>query len=69
VVERLPPGVAIAHPLHPHAPSSAVDFYDFVEGARVDILLVAERLWRARDQCINVVDNLADVVGNPSGGV
>jgi hypothetical protein len=40
-----------------------------VEDTRVDILLLAEGLWRASDQCVNVVDNLADVVGNPSGGV
>jgi hypothetical protein len=59
----------MAHPLHPYAPSRAVDLYDFVEGARVDILLIAEGLRRASDQPVNIVDNLADVVGNPSGGV
>jgi hypothetical protein len=61
--------VAIVHAPHPHAPSRPVDLYDFVEGARVDMLFIAEGLRRASDQRLNVVDNLADVVGNPSGRV
>jgi hypothetical protein len=36
---------------------------------RVDVVFVAEGLWRAGDECVNVVDNLADVVGDPSGGI
>jgi hypothetical protein len=34
-----------------------------MEGARVDVLLLAEGLRRAGDEGVNVVDNLADVVG------
>jgi hypothetical protein len=40
-----------------------------MERACVDVLLVAERLGGTCNQYLNVVDNLADVVWNSSGGV
>jgi hypothetical protein len=40
-----------------------------MERVCVDVLLVAERLGGTRNQRFNVVDNLADVIWNSSGGV
>jgi hypothetical protein len=54
---------------HADPPLLEVDLLDFVEGARVDILLVAKGFGGAGDQRLNVVDNPADVIGNPSSRV
>jgi hypothetical protein len=40
-----------------------------MERAGVDVLLLTKGLRGTRNQCLNVVDNLADVIGNSSSGV
>jgi hypothetical protein len=40
-----------------------------MERTRVDVLFVAKGFGGASGQRINVVDNLADVIGNSSGGI
>ena len=55
--------------VHAHPPPIEVDGLDFMERAGVDVLLLTEGLGGTRNQCLNVVDNLADVIRNSSGGV
>jgi hypothetical protein len=67
VVKGCPSGTAIVKLAHVHAAAGEIDLLHLVEGAGVDVLFVAEGLRCTGDERINVVDNLADVVGNPSG--
>jgi hypothetical protein len=46
-----------------------VDLLDLVVDASVDVLLLPKLLRRAGNERLCVVDNTADVVGNPSGPV
>ena len=52
-----------------HPPPGDVDGLYLVEGTCVDIVLITKSLRRTSDQRLDVVDNPADVVGDPSGGV
>jgi hypothetical protein len=69
VIERFPPGFAISHLLHAHPPLCQVYFHHLVESSSVNVLLLPESLRCAGDQCLRVVDNTADVVGDPSGSI
>jgi hypothetical protein len=69
MIERFPPSFAIAHLLHAHPPLCQVYFHDLVESSSVNILLLLKSLRCTGDQRLNVVDNPADVVGDPSGGI
>ena len=66
MVKGLPPDTATVKLAHVHAPPGEVDLLHLVEGAGVDVLFVAEGLRCTGDERINVVDNLADIVGNSS---
>ena len=69
LVEGFPLDTPALKLAHTHPPPIEVDGLDFMERACIDVLLVAERLGGTRNQCLNIVDNLADVIGNPSGRV
>ena len=69
MVEGFPLGTSALKLAHAHPPLLQVDCFHFVQCTSVDIVLLAKRLRGTSDQCFNVVDNLADVVGNPSSGI
>jgi len=52
-----------------HSPPVKINFFRLMQGARIDVLLLTKSLRCASDQRLDVVDNLADIVGYPSGGV
>jgi hypothetical protein len=63
VIKSLRPDPTTFDLTHAHLTAGDIDGLDLMEGARVDVLLLAEGLRRAGDEGVNVVDNLADVVG------
>jgi hypothetical protein len=69
LVESLPLVLTVFKLAHPHPAPLEIDFLDFVKRARIDVLFVAEDLRCTGDERIDVVDNLADVIGYPSGRV
>ena len=69
LIEGLPLDMRTLQLTHADPPLLDVDVLDFVEGVRRDILLVAEGCGGAGDQCLGVVDNPADVIGNASSRV
>jgi hypothetical protein len=69
MVKRFPPDATAVDLTYAHSPPSEVNFLHLMQDTRVDVLLLTKRLRCARDQCLDIVDNLADVVGYPSSGV
>jgi hypothetical protein len=69
MVKGLPPDMTGFDLTDAYPPPVKVNFLHFVQGARVDVLLLTKRLRCTSDQRFHVVDNLADVVRNASGRV
>jgi len=69
VVEGLPPLPFFPGGADADAAAFQVNLGRLVEDAGIDPVFVAKFLRRDRNQFGDVVDNLADVVGNASGGV
>ena len=69
LIERLPPPFLALQAVHEDAPVFRVDLLDLMEHPGVDAVIGLEFLRCHRDQRFDVVDNLADVVGDASGRV
>jgi hypothetical protein len=46
-----------------------IDFDDFMKDAGINAVLVPKGIRRDGDELIDVVDNLADIIGNASGRI
>jgi len=69
MIERLPPLPVIGSREHEDAPALQVDFPDLMKDPCVDPVVRAELLGGYRYERIEIVDNLADVIGDASGRV
>jgi hypothetical protein len=69
LVERLVALGPFGEVPHRHAPLVGVDPDDFVAHVHVDVVRVTELFGGARDQCVDRVDDVGDVVRQPAGGV
>ena len=69
MIVGLPPSFLALEAIHVDAPVFGVDLLDLMEHPGVDTVIGFECLRSHRDEGLDVVDNLADVVGDASGRV
>jgi hypothetical protein len=69
MIVRLPPSFLALQATYENALVFRVDLLDLMENTGVDAVIGLEFLRCDRDQRFDIVDNLADVVGNASGRV
>ena len=69
MIVGLPPSFLALQAIHEDAPVFRVDLLDLMEHPGVDAVIGFEFLRRDRDQRFDIVDNLADIVGDASGRV
>jgi hypothetical protein len=57
------------HLANAYLPPRRIDFFDFMADADIDPLFLPECFRSPDNERIFIVDNPADIVGNPSGGI
>jgi hypothetical protein len=69
VIEGLPKFFLLSNRPDEDPAISEIDFGDLMQNAGVDAVVVAKCFGRNGDEPIDVVDNLADIIGNASGRI